>query len=195
MRGAQARWAGAGRPQYAAVAGQWAALDLSAVPAARLIEGAREIVKAAADHYLTIQSGILPVAYTSEAVFTATYNRLVKRKDDPPALTFLLGFDSTPIQAEKSLYDLATWARAQPNLADYLKNTAGAEIAAACQADRAHRGRRSLARVHAKIWRAPESLWPCGLRSGFRQEPPGRRSGTDNRSAQILSNGTRAQSA
>lgn len=133
LRSAQARWAGEGRPRYAAVAGKWAALDLRAAPAKRLLEGASQIVKSAADHYLTIQSGILPVAYTSEMVFTASYNRLGKRKDDPPALTFLLGFDSTPIQAEKSLYDLATWARSRPDLAGYLTNTAGTEIAAACQ--------------------------------------------------------------
>jgi pyruvate,water dikinase len=99
-----------------------------------LLEGPREIVKAAADHYLTIQSGILPVAYLSEALFTATYNRLAKRKGDPPSLTFLLGFDSTPIQAEKSLYDLALWARAQPALAGYLTHTAGGEIAVAFRA-------------------------------------------------------------
>ena len=30
---------------------------------------------------------------------------------DPPAVTFLLGFDSAPIRAEKSLYDLAAWTR------------------------------------------------------------------------------------
>ena len=32
-------------------------------------------------------------------------------KDDPPAQVFLLGYDSAPIRAEKSLYDLATWTR------------------------------------------------------------------------------------
>src|SRR5438477_589566 len=83
-----------------------AARDPGATPATQLLEGAQEIVRSAADHYLTIQSGILPAAYTSEMVFTNFYNRVVKRKDDPPALTFLLGFDSAPILAEKSLFDL-----------------------------------------------------------------------------------------
>ncbi len=130
---AQARWADEARPRYAAVVGAWAARDLSATPATQLLDGAREIVQAAADHYLTIQSGILPTAYISEALFTNVYNRLIKRKDDPPALTFLLGFDSAPIQAEKSLYDIAMWARAQPALADYLTRATSADIATAYQ--------------------------------------------------------------
>jgi phosphohistidine swiveling domain-containing protein len=128
---AQARWTDEARPPYTAVIGAWDARDLSATPATQLLEGAGEIVQAAADHYLAIQSGILPVAYMSEALFTTAYNRLAKRKDDPPALTFMLGFDSAPIQAEKSLYDLAAWARAQSELADYLTRAASADIAAA----------------------------------------------------------------
>ncbi len=134
---AQERWADEARPRYAAVVGAWAARDLSATPATQLLNGAREIVQLAADHYLTIQSGILPTAYMSEALFTNVYNRLIKRKSDPPALTFMLGFDSAPIQAEKSLYDLATWARTQPALADYLTRATSAEIAAAYQSQSA----------------------------------------------------------
>ncbi|HEV3163367.1 MAG TPA: PEP/pyruvate-binding domain-containing protein [Isosphaeraceae bacterium] len=130
MRRAQERWADEARPLYAAVVATWAARDLSATPATQLLDGAREIVRSAAGHYLTIQSGILPVAYMSETIFTRFYTRLIKRKDDPPALTFLLGFDSAPILAEKSLYDLATWARTQSELGGYLTRTPGAEIAA-----------------------------------------------------------------
>ncbi len=133
LKRAEARWADEARPRYAAVVGAWAARDLSATPATQLLDGAREIVQLAADHYLTIQSGILPTAYMSEALFTNVYNRLIKRKDDPPALTFMLGFDSAPIQAEKSLYDLALWARTQPGLAGYLTRAPSAEIVAAYQ--------------------------------------------------------------
>jgi pyruvate,water dikinase len=133
LRRARARWADEARPRYAAVVGDWTRRDLGTTPAVQLLDGAREIGQVAADHYLTIQSGILPVAYMSEMFFTNFYNRLVRRKDDPPALTFLLGFDSAPILAEKSLYDLATWARTQPELAEYLTREAGTEIARAFQ--------------------------------------------------------------
>jgi pyruvate,water dikinase len=64
----------------------------------------------------------------SETIFSVVYNRLIKRREDPPALTFMLGFDSAPIQAEKSLYDLAVWAREHSELADYLTGTTGAEV-------------------------------------------------------------------
>jgi pyruvate,water dikinase len=66
-------------------------------------------------------------------LFTFFYNKLIKRKDDPTALAFLLGFDSAPILAEKSLYDLATWARTQSELAGYLAAAPSADIAGAYQ--------------------------------------------------------------
>jgi pyruvate,water dikinase len=98
-------------------------------PAIELVNGASEITFMAAEHYLSIQSGILPAAYMSETLFGAFYTKLIKRKDDPPPLAFLLGYDSAPILAEKSLYDLATWARTHPELADYLAGTSGSAIA------------------------------------------------------------------
>jgi pyruvate,water dikinase len=130
---AHSRWAEEARPRYAGVAGEWAGRDLGPLPALLLLDGVQAIVDAAADHYLSIQSGILPVAYMSEAAFTSTYDRLAKRAEDPPALTYMLGYDSSPIRAEKSLYDLAQWAREQPALADYLAGSPSADIAAALQ--------------------------------------------------------------
>jgi pyruvate,water dikinase len=126
---AQARWADTARPRYASLAAHWAAQDLTATSSSDLLAGANELVQTAADHYLTIQSGILPAAYMSEAAFTQVYERLIRRAGDPPALTFMLGFESTPIRAEKSLFDLAEWARSRPELRDYLQRTSSAEVA------------------------------------------------------------------
>jgi pyruvate,water dikinase len=128
MRRAQARWADEARPRHAAVVAVWASRDPRDTPATQLLEGAGDVVRSEAGHYLTIQSGILPVSYTSESLFTGFYNRFIKRKDDPAALAFLLGFDSAPILAEKSLFDLAAWARERPELAQYLTRTPGAGI-------------------------------------------------------------------
>ncbi len=133
VRRAQARWADEARPHYAAVVGDWSARDLGTLPATQLLKGATEIVQAAAGHYLTIQSGILPAAYMSEMIFNSFYHKIIKRAGDPPALDFLLGFDSLPIRAEKSLYDLATWARTLADVAGYLTRARSAEIAAAVQ--------------------------------------------------------------
>ena len=40
-----------------------------------------------------------------------------------PAATFLVGFDSLPIRAEKSLWDLAVWTRGRPQLVEALTPT------------------------------------------------------------------------
>jgi|GEM_PF-29765 len=130
---ARERWAEEARPHYAAVVDQWAAYDLNVTSATQLLQGAREIVRAAAEHYLAIQSGILPMSKISESLFPLMYNRFIKRRNDPPALTFMLGFDSAPIQAEKSLYDLAMWAHGHSELADYLTHAAGIEVVSAYQ--------------------------------------------------------------
>ena len=131
IREVPALWADEERPRYAQAAAKWAARDLAATPALELLAGAREIVKAAANHYTFIQL-VLGTVNGSEALFSLVYNYLIKRKGDPPASTFLLGSDSTPIRAEKSLYDLAIWARGEDELARYLARSSGKEIAAAC---------------------------------------------------------------
>jgi pyruvate,water dikinase len=136
MRTAPARWADETHPHYAQVTAEWTARDLAAMPALELLAGARRIVAAAASYYVSVQL-VLGAPVLSEAAFTNAYNRLIKRKSDPPALTFLLGFDSAPILAEKSLYDLAMWARQEGELAEYLARTGGNEIAAAYESQSA----------------------------------------------------------
>jgi pyruvate,water dikinase len=130
LRSAEARWAEETHPHYAHVAGEWTRRELAATPGRELLAGARAIVEAAAHHYASIQH-VLGAANVSEALFTGVYNRFLKRPNDPPAATFLLGFDSVPIRAEKSLYDLATWARGQGELAEYLARTKGKDLAVA----------------------------------------------------------------
>jgi len=130
VRSAYVGWAEETRPRFAAVTRQWKARDLAATPARELLAGAQQLVNAAASYYVSIQL-VLGVANISEPAFNAAYNRLIRRKSDPPALTFLLGFDSMPIRAEKSLYDLAMWARHQAGLTEYLAQPAAKDIALA----------------------------------------------------------------
>src|SRR6266581_6480108 len=121
LRTSRTRWQEA-RASYAEIVSRWETTDLHTTPGAQLLDGVRAITAEAARYYLSVQSGILPAAYTSEAIFTLVYNRFLKGRNAPPALTFMLGFDSAPIQAEKSLYDLAQWVREQPELAAALAN-------------------------------------------------------------------------
>jgi len=133
MYTAQQRWEQKARPAYKAVVERWEAVKLSRKSAAELLVGTREILNAAASYYLVVQSGILPAAYLTEAIFTIVYEKFLKRRADPSALTFMLGYDSAPIQAEESLYDLAQWVRTQVDLSTVLQNWSGARLASAYQ--------------------------------------------------------------
>lgn len=132
LRDGPARWANEVLPRYQQAAEEWTARDLAATASLELLSGARRIVSAAAANYMAIQM-ILANVNMSEVIFNFVYNRLIHRKNDPPALTFLLGLDSAPIRAEKSLYDLALWARGEPELAGWLERATGKEIASAFQ--------------------------------------------------------------
>jgi len=133
MYTARPRWEQKARPAYKAVVERWEAVKLSRASTAELLVGTREILNTAASYYLTIQSGILPAAYITETIFTIVYEKLLKRRADPSALTFLLGYDSAPIRAEESLYDLAQWVRTQDDLSTVLQNMSGAQFASAYQ--------------------------------------------------------------
>lgn len=135
FKNAAKRWEQKARPGYAKVVQDVEAHNLSKVSARRLMVMAQTLVAAAARHYVIIQSGILPAAYNTETFFAQFYDRVVRRPGDPPALTFLLGYDSTPMLADKSLYDLAMWARTKPQLLEYLQTTPGTPIAAGLQQD------------------------------------------------------------
>jgi pyruvate,water dikinase len=74
----------------------------------------------AIDYYIALVSGLIPAAWITEGLFTVVYRRLIQRGNDPAAATYLLGFDSKPIQAEKAIYDLAQWARTHTDLSAHL---------------------------------------------------------------------------
>ena len=114
--GAVARWREYARPRYARRVEEWEAKPPEGLQAKELLAGTRKLLDAGTEYYTSVQT-IIPLASISEALFTTFYNRLVRRRGDPPAHIFLLGFDSMPIRAEKSLYDLATWCQEHPGIA------------------------------------------------------------------------------
>ena len=67
--------------------------------------------------YTHFQAGTVPLSTMSEGLFTQFYHRLVRRKGDPAATTFLLGSETVTLRAEKALFDLAAWCRERPALA------------------------------------------------------------------------------
>jgi len=133
LRG-EARWRDEARPRYLAVIERWQSRPLSEYTATELLEGAYQIVAEAANIYTVYQSGVVVLAMGAEMLFTAFY-KLIRRAGDPPALTFLVGGDSTPILAEKSLYNVAQWCRERGKLAEYVARTPGEQLAALLKSD------------------------------------------------------------
>jgi phosphohistidine swiveling domain-containing protein len=132
--GAVERWTKAGRPRYVATVERWQAERWRELSTTELLGAVRELSEAAIDAYGALVGGVIPAAWISEGLFTAVYKTLIKRRDDPSAPTYLMGFDSVPIRAEKSLYDLAEWARTRAGLATYLSDTPTPRLAAQLEA-------------------------------------------------------------
>jgi rifampicin phosphotransferase len=115
-------WREYSHPRYATIVKEWEAQPPEDLPAVGLLASARELLDAGTEYYTSVQT-IIPIAATSELLFTGFYDRLIRREGDPPGQIFVLGFDSTPIRAEKSLYDLAMWCGEHPELAAALLDT------------------------------------------------------------------------
>jgi hypothetical protein len=123
--GGQARWRNHSHPRYARIVQDWTGRPLGGLSNQELLDGVTELLDAGTEYYTAVQA-IIPIAASSEVIFTQFYERLVRCAGDPPAATFLLGFDSAPILAEKSLYDLATWTRTHDDLTTALLATPSA---------------------------------------------------------------------
>jgi pyruvate,water dikinase len=117
VRGSVARWQAACQ-ELAAVVEEWEHKPVESLAPSQLLEGVRVVFGAACRYFTEIQS-TLPAAAMSEAFFARLYERLIQRKGDPSAITFLLGFDTVVLRSEKSLFDIAGWMRANPALTNY----------------------------------------------------------------------------
>ncbi|MEJ2210215.1 MAG: PEP/pyruvate-binding domain-containing protein [Anaerolineae bacterium] len=130
MRNAERHWREVALPRYRAEVARWAGRPPAELTATELLDGVTALTGAMADYLTALQVDALGAAAGTEGLFTAVYDRLVKREGDPPAATLLLGADSKPIRAEKSLYDLAQWCRRRPDLAACLRDAPSDQIAA-----------------------------------------------------------------
>jgi rifampicin phosphotransferase len=139
------RWRERAHPQYVRAVEHATARPSDGLPNAALLDDAAALLDAGTTYYTAVQT-IIPLAATSETTFTRFYERLVRRAGDPPAATFLLGFESAPIRAEQSLYDLAAWTRMHPALTDALRAASPDATVTAIDADA------PLAGVDAPVW-------------------------------------------
>jgi len=131
---------------YVEVIQAWKTKPLGDYTAIELLQGIRELTGETVQMYTVLQTGPIATAVGSETMFTQVYNRLIKKKGDPDAPVFVMGFKSMPIQAELALYDLAEWVRTCDGLAAHLKATPSSQLTA------------ELTRPHAPTDLNPE-LW------------------------------------
>jgi pyruvate,water dikinase len=133
-------WQDEARPVYVQTIARWQDKDRDELTPTELLAACDEILYAAADHLGSLMAGTMGISAGSEGLFTKIYDKLVKRSDDPWAPAFLMGYDSIPIKAEKSLFDLATWARGRVDLAEYILGAPSARLAAEMQDDQSPAG-------------------------------------------------------
>jgi phosphohistidine swiveling domain-containing protein len=128
------RWHNA-RQKLGDVVTEWEDREIATLSSSELLAGVRTVFGAACEYYTVIQA-TLPAASTSEIVFSRVY-KLVKRKTDPEFTTLLFGFETMPVRAEKSLFELAMWLKENPVLADYALRTPTSGLLAALKQDAA----------------------------------------------------------
>ncbi|MBN1877713.1 MAG: hypothetical protein JXA33_26050, partial [Anaerolineae bacterium] len=128
IRDAERYWREVIHVRYTETIERWQAKPLEELPATDILVGVRQLADASFDVYAAYQSALFARANLSEMAFTRVYDKLIRRDGDPGALTYLLGFDSTPILAEESLYDIAAWCHTRPALAAYVTETPAAQL-------------------------------------------------------------------
>jgi rifampicin phosphotransferase len=118
------------RPRYVQTIARWQDLSLESMPVAELWAGIQEVNEAAMLHLASLLVATTGASAGAEGLFTRVYEKMIQRKGDPAAVTFLMGYDSTPIQVEKALYDLAAWIRQNDQLMAYFLETPAEQLAA-----------------------------------------------------------------
>lgn len=98
------------------------------MPTTQLWRTSQEIVDATMYYVSALTFATMGASAGAEMLATRAYEKLAKREGDPPANVLLMGWDNIPVQAEKSLYDLAMCCREESDLRKYLLETKTEEI-------------------------------------------------------------------
>jgi pyruvate,water dikinase len=122
-------WRNKIRPLYVETVARWQDQPFETMSAAELWMAIQQVDDAAMLHLASLLVATTGASAGAEGLFTRVYEKLIRREGDPAAVTFLMGYDSTPIQAEKALYDLATWSRGHGTLSAYLLETPTEKLA------------------------------------------------------------------
>jgi pyruvate,water dikinase len=130
LREALPLWRDKIRPRYVETVARWQDQSLETMSTAELWAGIQQVNDAAMVHLASLLVATTGASAGAEGLFTRVYEKMIQHDGDPAAVTFLMGYDSTPIQAEKSLYDLAVWSQEHGELAACLLETPTEQLAA-----------------------------------------------------------------
>jgi pyruvate,water dikinase len=156
IRNAETYWREEVHVRYVETIDRWQTRPLEELSATDILMGVRQLAAASFDVYAAYQSALFARANLSEMLFTRVYDKLIKRGDDPEALIYLLGFESTPILAEESIYDIAEWCCARPALAAYVTETPAPQLAA-------HLEDPAPSSIEAEDWLEWQNRWDAHL--------------------------------
>lgn len=129
LRGGVPYWRQVAQPRYIEAVARYEAQSIEALSPAELLAAIQDLFSEVVNHLGALMASTMGPSAGSEGLFTRVYEKLVRQPGDPPAPTYLLGFDSHPIRAEKSLYDLAQWGHDQAGLSAYLLDASAEQIA------------------------------------------------------------------
>lgn len=122
-------WRNEARPQYQkAVEDFQKKHNIEQMTASELWQGTQTVMNAAAYYTSALMFATMGASAGSEGLLTKVYEKMAYREGDPPATVLLMGWDSIPVRAEKSLYDLATFCREHASLEANVLNTPSNEL-------------------------------------------------------------------
>lgn len=121
-------WKNEAHPQYQAENARREGMIVESLSPGELWHESQELLSVIMDYVGSLMFATLGASAGSEGLLTNVYNKLVKREADPPASTLLMGYDSIPVRADKSLFDLANWCAEKPELKAYFLSTPAKQL-------------------------------------------------------------------
>ena len=121
-------WRDQMHPEYQAFVAKMNTSIPEEMSEAQLWQTSQETVAAAMYYVTALLFATMGASAGSEMLLTRVYESMARREGDPPAPVLLMGWNSIPIRAEKSLYDLAMTCREHLDLEAYLLHTTSGEV-------------------------------------------------------------------
>ncbi len=115
-------------PEYKAIVGDYAGKAPNEMSVKELWGDAQELVRAVMYYICGLMFATMGASAGSEGLLTRVYDKFAKGEGDPDASVLMMGWDNIPVRSQKSLFDLAMWAKEQDELADFLLETPTEEL-------------------------------------------------------------------